>query len=145
MVRCSSRQAAQPLQTSFQRRSELSVTRPFDNKVSSLLAAIALYARVRGQSDCHANAVTVRCTFDNSHLHISIFDFVRDSNMILGIDTFRLESSRTAMYTLTRRSNYCAARAELTATGLLCQVWKLRGELEQITCVLITRAFEDSF
>lgn len=92
MVPCSSRQAAQPLQTSFQRRSELSVTRPFDNKVSSLLAAIALYARVRGQSDCHANVVTARCTFDDSHLHLSIFDFVRDSNTILGIDTFDSEA-----------------------------------------------------
>ena len=60
-----------------QHRSKLSVTRPFGNKVLSLLvnAAIALHARVRGQSDYPANAVTARCTPDNSRLSTSAFDF----------------------------------------------------------------------
>ena len=53
---------------------KLSVTRPFGNKVLSLLvnAAIALHARVRGQSDYPANAVTARCTPDNSRLSLPL-------------------------------------------------------------------------
>ena len=69
---------------------KLSVTRPFGNKVLSLLvnAAIALHARVRGQSDYPANAVTARCTPDNSRLSTPIFDSLPNSRLSLPLKFF---------------------------------------------------------